>query len=755
MAFGGGSLVSNILQKSSSFDDRVIEDGIQKLTKKSNQLKGEIYELLKQNYTEFQSYVDSTLALDQKIREVTSEYRRLSGRVEQELKGRIHKTSDKRKEFDSKLHETHEQIAFLQSLLSAYQDLEASRSDLRSDRFGSAAGRLNKTAECLGEIEKAGCNAKVFSALKSELAFVTSELVQKLQEEWGQFVVWNPKLVPDNPTLATLLTVELRMPMRSGSLLSRLDEVVTAMKLLVHEGVWARKAESFGKKLLQFLVKPLIMNHGVKVVRSKEKNVVVLRLMKTDETLSPDRHVVALYSHLLTAFAVARQVVPQVHQVEWTLRVGEEVRSDMADLIIRSCLAASIPKSPSELEDYVEISAKTAEFEASLCTGGICDQDFHPLSDYTQNVSTHFADQKCQDLLVRARSVLMKPIHNTVSITNAEVSQLGVGVSPTKQEAYQLKSPNEGVDLNSLTFAFPPCIISKSTKEFVELLYDTLKECCTSATPLTAIQLFHTARNMVELFCAVLPSHHRSEIAEVPRIAAVQHNNCFYLAHHLITLGHQFHRKLPAPLNSELATFIDQVPFVRQLGEECFLVEMRKQCGFIVEGVKSLGGFNNVSSDNKCEVVRKRIQQSLLKVTTLSQAYTEVLPTEIHRKAVGALLNSLVTEVVKGVLALEDIAVDDTTELVGIVRLIVEKGPLVLLLSSEEAENTSTYCSSWGKLRELGTVLDASLQDIVDLWDYGSGPLAQHFTGVELRALIKALFQNTERRATALSKITL
>ena len=161
MAFGGGSLVSNILQKSSSLDERVVEDGIQKLKKKLNQLKGEIYEIVKQNYAEFQSHVDSTVSLDQKVREITSEYRRLAGRIEQDLKGRIHQSTGKRQEIDSKLHETQGRIAFVQNLVLAFQDIEASRSDLLSERFGSAASRLNKTADRLGEIEKADCNAPI------------------------------------------------------------------------------------------------------------------------------------------------------------------------------------------------------------------------------------------------------------------------------------------------------------------------------------------------------------------------------------------------------------------------------------------------------------------------------------------------------------------------------------------------------------------------------------------------------------------
>ena len=94
------------------------------------------------------------------------------------------------------------------------------------------------------------------------------------------------------------------------------------------------------------------------------------------------------------------------------------------------------------------------------------------------------------------------------------------------------------VDITALNFAFPCCAISKSAKEFVNHLYATLGECSPSTNPSTAVQLFHLAKNMVDLFCAVLSSHHSNAIAELPQVAAVQHNNCMYLAHRLITLSH-------------------------------------------------------------------------------------------------------------------------------------------------------------------------------------------------------------------------
>ena len=50
-----------------------------------------------------------------------------------------------------------------------------------------------------------------------------------------------------------------------------------------------------------------------------------------------------------------------------------------------------------------------------------------------------------------------------------------------------------------------------------------------------------------------------------------------YVAHHLITLGHQYRNKLPPPLSTGAATFIDMVPKIRRLGTETFLRQMSKQ----------------------------------------------------------------------------------------------------------------------------------------------------------------------------------
>lgn len=762
--------MSNILQKSSGLDDRIIEESIHRLTKKSNQLKGEIYELVKQSYVEFQSYVDSTVGLEKRLQEVTAEYGRLSGKIEQDLRGRVAKSANKRTEVEAKLQETQEKIDLLRNLVSVYHTLETTKTLLQSEQFSKAASQLDVAARELDDMAGLGCDAKVFLALQSELSLATSSLVLRLQEEWARFVSWCPKGgLPENPKLATFLKVELRVPARSGLNVVAWDEVVLAMRKLTRIGMWGQKVESFGQKLLSTVVRPLVTHPQLRALRVQEKAVTILKLTHCgEEAASPSTGaIVGLYESLGVVFSTLQQVVPKKYQQEWMAGIGGVVCPEMAELIVKHCLSTSIPKDSSELTTYKEIGTKTAKFEAMLVDVGVVGDEFDQLTEYTKNVNIHFATQKCRDLLVKARSILMKPLHDTVSIKHdhtlerlsfLKLSPGGDKPAPATEKKPTLQAQMDAKDLDALTFKFPACCVSASTQEYVELIYSTLRECCTSPSP-CAIQFFYSVRNMVELFCAVLPSHHRCEIAELPRVAAIVHNNSMFLAHNLLVLGHQFHSRLPPPLNSQVATFIDQVTVIRQLGEECFLAEMRKQSGIVQECLKVSGTLDDVSSEPKRTSVQRGIQQAMLQVKKLSKVYAEILPTEVHHKAVGALLNVLTADVIAGVEALEDITMDDAVELGAIVSLILEAEPSYLQPAAKaedgsDGELVGLYCGSWNKLKELGFVLQARLLDIVDRWGSGTGPLAQQFSPTELRGLIKALFQNTERRAAALGKIT-
>ena len=61
---------------------------------------------------------------------------------------------------------------------------------------------------------------------------------------------------------------------------------------------------------------------------------------------------------------------------------------------------------------------------------------------------------------------------------------------------------------------------------------------------------------------------------KLPQVSAIHHNNCMYIAHYLLTLGHQYRQSLPPPLSQGAATFVDLIPVFRNLAAESFLAQM-------------------------------------------------------------------------------------------------------------------------------------------------------------------------------------
>jgi len=149
--------------------------------------------------------------------------------------------------------------------------------------------------------------------------------------------------------------------------------------------------------------------------------------------------------------------------------------------------------------------------------------------------------------------------------------------------------------------------------------------------------------------------------------------------------------------------------------------------------------------------------------------WRDVLPPAVFFKSIGTLTNTVVQEMVSSVLCLQDISSDEAGELHSLFSLFTSR-LCDAFVTSRDAEafsvkpmdeggkqqmraNLLKYGRKVVMLEQIMAVLDASLQVIVDLWAAGKGPLADELTADQVKHLMRALFQNTEKRASALAKI--
>ena len=117
----------------------------------------------------------------------------------------------------------------------------------------------------------------------------------------------------------------------------------------------------------------------------------------------------------------------------------------------------------------------------------------------------------------------------------------------------------------------------------------------------------------------------------------------------------------------------------------------------------------------------------------------------------------MIVEVTDSIVALEDISADDTKQLSRLLNTIADRAPELFEVPGDEKANVNAEVqrnvAKWQRFRELDMILNASMIDIGDRWASGKGPLAVAFSANEVKQLIRALFQNTDRRAAMLAKI--
>ncbi|XP_022093272.1 centromere/kinetochore protein zw10 homolog [Acanthaster planci] len=743
------SLVTDVLLANTDLLEKEdLGTRIGKLSAHIDEIKGEIYHAVHEKYANFRPTRDSTQELHSKVQALTSEMETLSSKIKGDISSHLNSSTSDLHDLTRQLEKTNAIIEVLQSLCKVNGLLTGFQSCMQTGEYVQAADIINALKFDLDVlIEDGYCELKIVKALRSELRVNQEMLLHRLGEAWTAMVIWNVPHAKDPVTMANVNQVQLKLIHSENAELT-----VTAMNQV---GILKSKMEVFAKKLIEYILKPLVMlpsvTPAINAGQKSQSTTIAFKVLPSRSEVQSDP--IAVYRSIHSVLKALSGPLLGLRtegkngdeSTKLTAMLGELVWSKLSKCIITNCLVHSIPTSTSKLNEYKSVITATEAFEASLRKTGFITETASPLLTYARDVNVHFANKKCQELIVEARKLMKRELHNTKRVGSSTVAENKV--KGHKEDTKEKNHVSEGI------FALPECAVSESVECLVNLAYQTLQEAA-SNTPQCAIQLFYTVRNMFEIFCDVVPTYHRDSLEKLPQLCALHHNNCMYIAHHLLTLGHQYRQSLPPPLRDGLSTFVDLIPVFRKLASQCFLAQMRTQRDQLLESLVGAEGFDQVATDDNFVGSERAIKQVLHQLGHLQRVWTDILPSNVYTKAMSTLTNTVLKHIVEKVTSLEDISADDAQQLYSLLSGLQENIPhLIKPGEVEEPVLVQSTVDQWTSFSELLFVLDASMQDIVDRWAEGKGPLALAFSASEVKSLMRAIFQNTDRRATALAKI--
>ncbi|KAJ7996962.1 hypothetical protein DPEC_G00223970 [Dallia pectoralis] len=762
------SFVTEVLASSGKLEKEDLTGKISKLSRKVEEAKVEVCDMINKRYNEFLPSMQGAEELLWQAEELSKEIDVLKSCIETEVHQNLDTAVTEYAKLKQQLERNTTVIAMLRHLEEFHIAMEEFHRVLLEKKYVNAAKQLEK-ARHSGDSLKAwkGSELPLLRALSSELTIQRENLIYHLGDEWKKLAVWKLPSSQETKGPKSFLKTELHLTL-GGTKEAQQNLLSCVLQALDIQGELQHKIKLFGQVLLENMLKPLIMYPGLNVEVSEQPGEATLLSLQITETQVEHPSPSQVYTKLLLVLKTLHTHLLGVSVGERKVSVilGDLVCQEMSRCIIHECLLYSIPTDSSQLEQYNVVIKETEEFETSLKEMQYLQMDCTELLKYAQDVNCHFASKKCKDVIVAARKLMTSEMHNTVKITpdpKLSVPKLpgpGPGDNKGKKgvkkpEPYRLENEKQ---LGARTMCLPVCRISESVQQLMELAMHTLSEAVGSSSQ-CAIQLFFTVRNIFQLFYDVVPTYHKDNLLKFPHLAAIQHNNCMYIAHHLLTLGHQFRPHLPDPLSKGAATFVDLVPGFRKLGAQCFLAQLNVQRAEMLERLSIARSFSNLDNKDNYSEASKAVRQVIHQLKRLGTVWQDVLPVNIYCKAMGTLLNTAISELIGKIMMLEDISSEVGERLHILCQTIIDEGPLVLNPLPDENKNkryqeeVPVYVKKWITFKELVIVLRANLQEIVDRWAEGKGPLALEFSCPEMKSLIRALFQNTERRAVALTKI--
>ncbi|XP_050712012.1 centromere/kinetochore protein zw10 homolog isoform X2 [Eriocheir sinensis] len=733
-----------------------LEGQMEELVRQAEEARVGVLQALGSRYVELTSAISDTALLQQRVSSTLQNVTDLHTSIDQDIISGVKGSVGEVGTVVRRWKEVLGSLDAANMLLCIHTNLEDAEKAESNHRFLEAAEHYAKVETLLLEASEKEIEGEldIVKALKEELVMGRTQLIYSITEVWQETLTWEEERQSNGGYSVSLLV----QPMTSNLSGKDIQQMLGGLFVL---GELHRQVTTFGRNLMKNFFEPIVQQGAeVKAMERSDGMVVTVTCGGKD---SPGKFPANLvFSQLKNLFMVLDESLLSVvicskgdHTTTLMHMLGNQIGEELKHLLIKDCIADAVPYSRAELSKFDEVKAAAEEFQNFLVEKGFFKAEDKSLMEYAANVDVVFSNKACAHILERARSLMKQPLHVTVSITPLEPSGPLIVQDETGRKLAESTMRLEKL-LAAKSLNMPKCQISSSVCELVELIYTTLEEAC-SSSPEYAGRLLYTVHNILTLYSRVVPIAHAHELATLPQQAAIVHNNSMYLAHHATFLGHQYRPRLPQALRSTTVTTLDQAHELRKMAASIFLKAMQGHRAALIDTLRESVCLDSLGCDvSRAGKAQQGMRQVIHKLQLLHRVWQNVLPHGVYIKAISRLVGSVVEEVVSRVVTLEDISADAALALITLLTLLKDFVPSLFRVEGEEDPGPGEVLRCvrlWGKFSELIVVLGASLQDIENRWAQGKGPLAHEFTPDEAKQLVRALFQNTDRRAKVLARI--
>ncbi|KAG8387062.1 hypothetical protein BUALT_Bualt03G0214300 [Buddleja alternifolia] len=630
--------------------------------------------------------------------------------IEADVGGIVREIVEKRRE----VREKREILEFVGVVLELDRKFGVVKDDLENGRIVEAAEGLRELKKALGV--KGNGDADVAVAA---LEFIIGECFTHIQELLLRFIENAVRFEQED----NAVHVKLRGTMNGTDGLE-LYTVLKAMDVadILNYGL-AKIADLFTKYVITPVVSCKATPSFIEEINLDSEQIpeAVLKMVLIVDPKGNEVDGEIMYSNIVQVVKFIN-IFLCFHNVSWMHCFGRLTWPRMSDLIISNFLSKVVPDDASKLAEFQETRKLTVAFESNLkelMFISPSDVKDEKLSKFADNVEVHFAARKKVQILAKARNMLLQ---SNFSLPQDYIPRF----SGSSREGIAEDFSNHVV----LLFSSEKCVVSEAAKQLMELVHHTLKDVCL-LPPKVGLEFYHTARNALVLYEAVIPVKLERQLDSINQAAVLIHNDCLYLSQEILGLAFEYRTYFPSSVK-EHAVFIDLGPRFHLMAEEVLQRQIHLVIYNLKQAIDGADGFQNTHQIKQFESAKFCIDQVAFIVEKVHIIWEPLLLPSVYEKSMTMILEFVFSRIVKEILLLDDMAAEETLQLQRLIQLLFEHLSSLLesLLvvhqrgkSQEALKDKDYFILSIRKLRKLAELLDMPLKSITAAWE--SGELAE------------------------------
>ncbi|RWR79515.1 centromere/kinetochore protein zw10 isoform X1 [Cinnamomum micranthum f. kanehirae] len=624
---------------------------------------------------------------------------------------------------------------------------------LSSAREDLTAGSVIEAAKAVRDLKKSvpdpdDREPKLYGFLREEWLRCFDEVQEVLARAMGNAVVF------EEEKRRLRVTFRSRVGETEGV---ELSTVLTAMDIV---GVLDYGLAKVADLMIKYVIIPTIRDGSSTVLveavnqNSDQKDGAILSLVSSSDFQVDCLNGAAIFSRLI-------QVIKFIYEFiffcngTWMCCFGRLTWPRISELVIADLLSKAVPDDASKVAEFQNIIKLTTEFETGLKEMMFIsptDNEDDKLSAFAQNVEVHFASRKKNEILAKARNLLLQS-EFVLSLENL-----------SKGRTYYTPEVAEKISVHSVDLLFKPerCLVSEAASNLMELVHQTLQGVHMSSSRV-AMEFYHAARDALLLYEAIVPVKLEKQLNTIHQVALVIHNDCLYLSQEILGLAFEYRSDFPGDVK-ERAVFVDMAPNFSQMAEEILQKQIQLVSGSLKEAIDGADGFQNTHMMQQFDSAKFSIDQVVFILEKVHIIWEPLLLPSTYKRSMCTVLDYVFSRITQEVLLLDDIAANETLQLQRLIHITLDNLSSLFDSLANDASRNEKFSegSVWvqlekmipslHKLRKLEDLLDMPLKSITTTWE--SGELVNcGFVSSEVQNFIKAIFQDSSLRKECLWRI--